>query len=403
MKKLTHYILNIILFVIVPIVFIYYGVVSNNIYILDIYLLIPITLITLKYVKSFKVMVYAILIYNTTCILTFYLANIKLDHRIARIILDNILINILSVFYLYKFMRLQLINKGIVQKNNEIKKLVSYIFWGSIGSIDNESISAIDTHENAMNLVYSNKNIQVNFIQIPLNTYELSIGGDFIDIIDRDNYSFIIVGDSTGHKKCSFKFSLEIITVFRYLTYEHNNILDIVRLLNNHMYNINLKNNINKFATCIIAKISKLGNSNDILSIEYINCGHPIPVKISNKPPYFESTPYDNTGIPIGIIKLTKLNINKYLLNISTTINKDENILLYTDGLLPKDKCNSINLPQYLNKHLPNFNINHLTIYEITNTILNTMLNIKNRFSNIDIDDDLLLVLIQQNITNSKQ
>ena len=87
------------------------------------------------------------------------------------------------------------------------------------------------------------------------------VSGDYLDVIQKENYFYVILGDVTGHGLQSAMLTMQINTLLNYLIIEkkQDDIPAIFMELNNHYYKIINKLNIKNYASLILIKIDLNG------------------------------------------------------------------------------------------------------------------------------------------------
>ncbi len=162
-------------------------------------------------------------------------------------------------------------------------------------------------------------NYKMDYLTIPYD----KVSGDYIDIINKKDYHWIILGDVTGHGLQSAMLTMQINTLINYLIIEKEYI-DMQQIffeLNNHYYKILEKLQIKNYASLIMVKAYEDGNVILTGTIHHIYFYNP-------KENYFKH--YHQSSHLLGLSNLK----SKYEIDLLNIKLQNNDILFFcTDGL----------------------------------------------------------------------
>jgi phosphoserine phosphatase RsbU/P len=141
-----------------------------------------------------------------------------------------------------------------------------------------------------------------------------AVSGDYCDIICDGNSTYFILGDVSGKGIAASMLMSHIRAMFHSLIPQNLGIDHLVAKINNFTCESNPSSH---YVTLLCIKAEKDGK------IEVCNAGHLPPLLIKRN----EQSKIDSTGIPVGLFCDIEYSIK------STVLEKDDVLLLYTDGL----------------------------------------------------------------------
>ncbi|GIX42768.1 MAG: hypothetical protein KatS3mg129_2501 [Leptospiraceae bacterium] len=160
----------------------------------------------------------------------------------------------------------------------------------------------------------------IDYLIIPYD----KVSGDYLDIIKKNDYYWIIIGDVTGHGLQSSMLTMQINTLLNYLIIEkdYDDIQEIFWELNNHYFKILNKLDIKNYASLTLAKIFPDGKviiTGTLGNIYYYN----------KEKDYIESINYTSPILGLQyIVSPDELKVLEFQLK------SDEILFFCTDGLL---------------------------------------------------------------------
>ncbi len=231
-------------------------------------------------------------------------------------------------------------------------------------------------------LIPKTKKFNIDYIIKPMD----QVSGDYIEIIEKDNYYWIFLGDVTGHGLQAGMLTMQTHTLINYLIIEKEleDIKEIFLELNNHYYNILQKLDIKNFATLLLAKVYKNGKiilSGTIQNIFYYQ------IKI-NKIQLIEQ--------PSHILGLKYISKKQDINSIEINLNKKDILFFCTDGLVEiflknqyvLDKNDFINIMEEYFKNKVHSKESNIQLHQLQNDLLQYL-------PDSFIKDDFSAILIQ--------
>lgn len=211
-------------------------------------------------------------------------------------------------------------------------------------------------------------NYKMDYLTIPYDR----VSGDYIDIINKKDYHWIILGDVTGHGLQSAMLTMQINTLINYLIIEKEYI-DIQQIffeLNNHYYKILEKLQIKNYASLILVKAYDDGNiiiTGTIHHIYYYNTINK-QIKHFNQSSHLLGLSNFKSKYEIDLlnIKLQNNDILFFCTDGLTEIFLDHNLMMheseferilklyFTDKVIPQNELNLNTLPSFFREFIPN-------------------------------------------------
>ncbi len=139
------------------------------------------------------------------------------------------------------------------------------------------------------------------------------IGGDFYDVIVEGDHIYLVIADVSG-KGVSAAILASTLQGLIYSQLKAHQSLDTVAALVNQYI---CTKNVGKYATLCMLKLSKTGQ------LEYINCGHPVPVICTHN----GVGQLPGSNLPVGLIDWAQFSAYSKVLESGTRI------FLVTDGV----------------------------------------------------------------------
>ncbi|MGC8765726.1 MAG: SpoIIE family protein phosphatase [Brevinematia bacterium] len=206
------------------------------------------------------------------------------------------------------------------------------------------------------------------------------LGGDFFDIfqIDEDRVG-VFIADVSGHGVSSSLITAALKMLITLTPKEFYSVEKMVFYLNSSLIKLLIED---QFVTLFYGVIDTKNHE-----IEYINCGHPMPLIFSEKE--HKITHLEKVTFPLGISQN---------LNYSRSIAKHKlpdicKILFYTDGIFSFHKNNEIISMDDLKSLFRN-----LVLSKTTNILNNIYLRLLEKYERFEEDDiSMLLVTINKN------
>jgi sigma-B regulation protein RsbU (phosphoserine phosphatase) len=216
-------------------------------------------------------------------------------------------------------------------------------------------------------------NLEIMFYNQPSR----QVGGDYCDVILRENYLYITIADVSGKSVPAALIMSHVQSALRILTEFNLTLTDMVFRLNNQLCE---NTATDKFVTLFLGRLNL-----DTYELEYINAGH--------NPPYFihcknkSVQVLEKGGLLLGMIK------NVAYEKGTITLSPDTLLFLYTDGvtetLNPKEEeWGEENLKQFLIRH------SHLPAEKMKEDLLKTLAAFSGPKENTD--DDITFVYLKR-------
>lgn len=212
------------------------------------------------------------------------------------------------------------------------------------------------------------------------------VSGDYLDIIEKNNFYWIIIGDVTGHGLQSAMLTMQINTLLNYLIIEkdYNDIQTIFLELNNHYYKILNKLDIKNYATLTIGRLDKKG--------KIILVG-----SLSNIYHYnIEKKQWDIINEPSPLLGMHFFSTYDSFKILEFQLKPNEILFFCTDGL----KEIFVNNQRIIdNNEFINI-LNHFIQQNANNTskLIEFPSFLKNQFSYVTFNDDISALLIQYKV-----
>jgi len=172
-----------------------------------------------------------------------------------------------------------------------------------------------------------NMNVPMDFVSPNLDSTlhfraHHSIGGDIVLLRLSGEYSYIIVGDVSGHGISSALISTSTFSFVDNMLTRSPTVEAVVLSLND-FWTVNFRD-LGYYATFFIGRVH-----NATGAMEYVNCSHPRPILYQNSSGML--TTLDNTVPPVGLFDLDEeAQVSRQWLKLSP----GDKLALYTDGLL---------------------------------------------------------------------
>lgn len=140
------------------------------------------------------------------------------------------------------------------------------------------------------------------------------VSGDYVDIIERGDEFFFILGDVSGKGMAASLLMSNLHAVFHSLVPTGMPLVELMSRANHLLCESSLAN---QFATLVLGKANRAGD------VEVVNAGHLPPLLIKNG----HIGELNHAGLPIGMFCNTEFESS------SVTLQKGDGLLLFTDGV----------------------------------------------------------------------
>jgi len=216
------------------------------------------------------------------------------------------------------------------------------------------------------------------------------VGGDYYDILLRENGLRIGIGDVTGHGLESCVIMLMTQTAVRaLLTNIDHDVKKTMLAVNNTIYENIKRMGCEKNLTLALLDYQQIkAHGNGVLGLLHISGQHEVIIVVRALDNKLEIIDTDKLGFPIGLIK----DVSPYVNDISINLYKGDVVVLFTDGITEAaNEENQLfgldNLCDAVHKHAQN------SAEAIKNAIIRT---VTKHIGTQEVYDDITLVVLKQ-------
>lgn len=227
--------------------------------------------------------------------------------------------------------------------------------------------------------IFPHNNIEKHdfyFKYLPYN----EIGGDFVDLIEKEDGFVLILADISGHGVSAALLAYFLKSEFQRYFSTNDNLLNFIYYLNNEF----LKNFGDAFFCTIFLSMFSRKNK----KLTYINAGHPPPIICKNEKPFL----LKSTGPMVGLIEYPIFNMKEV---VADTICP---LICYTDGLYEfwlEDRNEIFGFDRFFKLiHIIYFKLKNENRFNLQNFVNECFKSI-NFYSKGNYNDDLLLFMIE--------